>query len=396
MPRVSVRRDADGVWCCRPYLGTDPATGRAIRPYRSFPGARSEGEALKLAEEWVEGLRDRDLASVLSAYVDHVEAMGTPRGGGPKANTVRAYRTQVARLARVLPGARVDELTPRQVTMAYRRMLEPRPSGEGLSASTVAGAHWFLCGALRWAVRQGYCASSPMADVDHPTAPAGPTAAARALDEASAAELGRWAREAVSAEGPWDAGRRGALGVLLGLVTGMRAGEVCALRRCDLRASVPDLRVCGTVVRDGGLARQPTPKRDRARNVTLTEEDAGAVLGALGAQGRLGPEAPIVTVSGSLTDPSALNAALKGACAELGLPGWAHFHTLRHTHATLLLLSGVPARVVQERLGHADVATTLRLYGHVLPGLDAEAAAAFDRTISRRRGAGKGEEDGRS
>lgn len=55
-----------------------------------------------------------------------------------------------------------------------------------------------------------------------------------------------------------------------------------------------------------------------------------------------------------------------------------HLHTLRHTHATYLLESGVPMRTVQERLGHSNIGITLGTYGHVLPGSDAEAAAKFD------------------
>ena len=47
----------------------------------------------------------------------------------------------------------------------------------------------------------------------------------------------------------------------------------------------------------------------------------------------------------------------------------------RHGHATLALAAGVPAKVMQERLGHADIGITLGLYTHVLPGMQ-EAAAA--------------------
>lgn len=383
---VAVRRTADGMWYCRPYLGTNPETGRAIRPYRQFPGARSEAEALAMAREWVEGLRGRDLGAVLAAYVDDVAAFGTRRGGGPKANTVRSYRTHLRRVCAALPGARADELTPRRVTAAYRRMLEPRErGGMGLSASTVAGTHWFLCAALRWAVRQHLLDSTPMADVDHPTAPPGPGERARALAEPEAALLDAWATEVAGADGPWDRRRRDALAVHLGLVTGMRAGEVAALRRRDRRPSVPDLLVCGTVVEAGGLHRQPAPKRDRQRRVAVSPEDDALVAAALEAQGELGQDAPIVTVAGELARPSSLNAALRAACEELGLPAWAHFHTLRHTHATTLLLSGENIRVVQERLGHADVATTLRLYGHVLPGRDAGAAARFRDALGRAR-----------
>lgn len=42
-----------------------------------------------------------------------------------------------------------------------------------------------------------------------------------------------------------------------------------------------------------------------------------------------------------------------------------NFHSLRHTHATMLLEAGVPIKVVQKRLGHADVTTTLNTYAHV-------------------------------
>ena len=51
------------------------------------------------------------------------------------------------------------------------------------------------------------------------------------------------------------------------------------------------------------------------------------------------------------------------------------FHDLRHTHATLCLKAGVPAKVVSERLGHSSIAITLDTYSHVAPGMQGEAAA---------------------
>lgn len=58
------------------------------------------------------------------------------------------------------------------------------------------------------------------------------------------------------------------------------------------------------------------------------------------------------------------------------------FHDLRHTHATLLLKAGVPAKVVAERLGHASAGFTLNVYQHVLPGMQAHAAKVFDDLLS--------------
>jgi integrase len=52
-------------------------------------------------------------------------------------------------------------------------------------------------------------------------------------------------------------------------------------------------------------------------------------------------------------------------------------HWLRHSHATALLLSGVPVHVVSRRLGHADVQTTLQLYAHVTEDADRQAAAQW-------------------
>ena len=53
-------------------------------------------------------------------------------------------------------------------------------------------------------------------------------------------------------------------------------------------------------------------------------------------------------------------------------------HDLRHAHATILLQQGVNPKIVQERLGHSSVSTTLDIYSHVLPGLQEAAARQFD------------------
>ena len=56
-------------------------------------------------------------------------------------------------------------------------------------------------------------------------------------------------------------------------------------------------------------------------------------------------------------------------------------HDLRHTHASILLKANVPVKVVSERLGHSSPAFTMTVYQHVLPGMQADAAAAFSALV---------------
>ncbi len=66
---------------------------------------------------------------------------------------------------------------------------------------------------------------------------------------------------------------------------------------------------------------------------------------------------------------------------QAGLPKL-RFHDLRHTAATLMLQQGVNPKVVQERLGHADITLTLNTYSHVLPAMQEEAASKLDELLT--------------
>jgi integrase len=59
-------------------------------------------------------------------------------------------------------------------------------------------------------------------------------------------------------------------------------------------------------------------------------------------------------------------------------------HDARHSHASIMLKQGVHPKIVQERLGHASIQTTLDTYSHVAPGLQEAAAARFDQAFTAR------------
>src|SRR5205807_10539615 len=83
---------------------------------------------------------------------------------------------------------------------------------------------------------------------------------------------------------------------------------------------------------------------------------------------------------GSPLHPDLLSQSFDRLVARSGLPRIS-LPDLRHTHAPILLRAGVPVKVVSERLGHSSPAFTMTVYQHVLPGMQADAAATFSDVV---------------
>jgi len=66
-------------------------------------------------------------------------------------------------------------------------------------------------------------------------------------------------------------------------------------------------------------------------------------------------------------------------------------HDARHTHASIMLKQGIHPKIVQERLGHANIAVTLDTYSHVIPGLQEAAAKRFDEAFTTKYNVTEGE-----
>ena len=382
---VRVRRGADGTFECRLYLGRS-AAGKAIRPYRRFPHAATEEEAQRLAETWAASLtadgavRSALLPDLLDSYND----MRERNGASP--NSVRQYRSFVANHVRPRLGRRVAaELTAADMVGFEQALLAPVDAGgDGLSRNSVLAHHHYLRAAFSFIVASGLCDSNPMINVPPPSPDRGeapaigewdlPRVASALLSSIGSGEGGEWLAASVPSIGAW-----------LALVTGMRVGEVCAVRRMDVSRSALSIRVGGTIVEQRGREpwRRPVTKGRRPRTVSVTRADMRVIDSIVTRQdavfGPVGHECALVSSDGRFVRPTYLSRAFRDIRDALGLPSSLTFHSLRHTHATWCLASGVDARTLSERLGHADVATTLRIYAHVMPGRDTAAAQAFER-----------------
>lgn len=302
-------------------------------------------------------------------------------------STVASYRKNVRlHVTPYLGALRLEQLTGTRLTKHYRHLeREGRADGQGgLSARTVRYVHTIIHAGLSAAVRDGLVAQNAAGKADPPSAKA---AASPEMRFWKAGELRAFLAQRAAAGDEllpaWS----------LLASTGMRRGEALALRwgDVDLDGSRLAVRRAATVVKNKGEGQEVLvgpPKSGRPRTVDLDEGTVAMLRAHKAARGSLSlalarDEALVLgDINGKVRHPERFSrrweTAVRQARAALedGLPA-IRLHDLRHTHATLLLAAGIPVKVVSERLGHANATITLGVYAHVMPGMQAEAAAKF-------------------
>ncbi|HLI27937.1 MAG TPA: site-specific integrase, partial [Chloroflexota bacterium] len=179
--------------------------------------------------------------------------------------------------------------------------------------------------------------------------------------------------------------------VALGL--GLRQGELLGLQWADVDLARGRLAVRRQLQRVGGQLVLTEPKSARARRTlelpafvceALRQHRARQAAERLRA-GATWAEHGLVFCStvGTPLEPRNVVRHYHALLQRAGLPR-RPFHTLRHTAASLLLAHGADLRVVQQVLGHAQVALTANLYTHVSPTLLADAAQRLDAVFRAR------------
>jgi integrase len=177
--------------------------------------------------------------------------------------------------------------------------------------------------------------------------------------------------------------------ILIGVLCGLRRGEICALRWRSIDLDAGRLSVVASAPPEHGERREKETKTSRGRAVTLSPmlvtelrrhraEQAQQLL-RLGV--RLTDDHHVLTrEDGTPIWPRSLSRSFKQFMRQHGLPP-IRLHDLRHSHATHMLAAGVHPKIASERLGHATVGITLDRYSHVLPGMQDEAVAKVDAAL---------------
>jgi integrase len=176
----------------------------------------------------------------------------------------------------------------------------------------------------------------------------------------------------------------------LAVITGARRGELCALRWNDLERN--SLGISRSVYGGrGDELKEKDTKTHALRRVSLDPATL-VVLKAHRSRCRQRAKACGASVSddsfmfsgeadgGVPWRPGRVTLAFTRLCRELTIS--VRLHDLRHFAATQLLAAGVPVRTVAGRLGHANAATTLNVYAHVLESSDEEAAGVLGQLLA--------------
>lgn len=268
--------------------------------------------------------------------------------------------------------------------------LYARKRAEGLSPATIRTMHAVIKGALKSAVRWRLLSTNPADGADLPRVD---KEGVKALTPDQARTLLQ-----VAAASPWYTA------ILLGLTTGMRRGEICALRWSDVNFDDGSLSVRHTLARtkENGLFLKPCKTRRSARRIELSDQVVKDLRHHRVAQtearlkaGEKWQDNDLVVCrnDGTFLPPTDFNGVVKRLMKRAGVPNLSS-HALRHTAATLMLQQEVHPKVVQERLGHSTITITMDLYSHVLPGIQREAASRLEGVLlgaggGRKRASGK-------
>jgi integrase len=170
---------------------------------------------------------------------------------------------------------------------------------------------------------------------------------------------------------------------LIALATGMRRGEILALRWKNVDLDKGVVRVVESLEQTKAGIRFKSTKTEKARAVPLPKFAVEALRGWKREQAerllRIGVRQDLVCAreDGEPKQPESLTHEFTYLIGRAGVPR-VRFHDLRHSHATQLLANGIHPKIVQERLGHSTITVTMDLYSHVSETIQSDAATRLD------------------
>ncbi len=362
-----LRKKDERKWQIILNVGIDPKTGKQKRKTKVVNATKTKAKEImhKLAAKYENDVYNEDIETTVEEYLkrwlkEYCENNLAKR-------TYNDYRGVIENhLIPSLGKLKLKNLKPDHIIKYQNKKLKNgrlKRKG-GLSKRTVQNHHRILSKALTDAViPYKLIQSNPCRDVPAPT-PNTPEVNPFSKDEISGI------LEYIEEEYYFYAL------VYVDKETGLRRGELLALKWKDINLENNNIYIQRSVqeIRGEGLVYKE-PKNDSSFRNIYVDDDVMAILKNLKkAHLKTSHKDNLVFAfpDGSRIRPDYVTKKFKRILRKLDL-GEHRFHDLRHTHATELLQAGVNPKIVQERLGHHDVAVTLNIYSHVIPSMQKEA-----------------------
>lgn len=371
----SIKKDASDRW----YFIIDVPAPTGERRQIRRRGFKSEKAAERALIDTLTELRTGTyvepskltFGTYLTRWLDGLAAAGR------KPSTIDSYRRAINAYVikddvALLP---VQKVTALDLDRLYSKLIvSGRRNGGPLSLRTVRYLHTIISKALSDAERKETVTRNVARLATPPAASA-----------AKAPDVTVWTSEQLRAFlEVVDDHHHGAL-FRVAAMTGLRRAELCGLRWVDVELDQAELVVRQSITTVNHVPTVTTPKTSRSRRrVNLdpgtvarlrrhrTEQlEQRMLMGA----GWTDHGLVFAMPDGSPWNPDVITRRFTLLIEKAGLPR-IRFHDLRHTHASHLLAAGTNIKVVSERLGHSSVSFTLDVYAHVMPGQQADAAAA--------------------
>jgi integrase len=348
----------------------DPQTGKRKRRWHSFAGTKRQAqiETARLISELQHGTSIDPNKLTVTEFLDrfdrdwaalHVSARSRER-----------YRFSLDHVRRHMGDQMIQKVHPADIAALYASLTQ-----EGLAPRTTRGVHTALHRALGQAKAWGIIRDN-QAEIAKP--PRAPDQETRMLQPDEAAALLERLRE-----------KPLYLIASLALGTGMRRNEMLGLRWQDVDLDGARLTIeqaLEQTAAHGIRVKGPKTKRGR-RTISLPahlvaelrqhwREQQERRLGM--GLGKAPAGAPVfATADGRHLSPNAITKAWPVAMAAIGMPA-VTLHSLRHTHASMLINAGLDILTISRRLGHSSPTITLNVYGHLIHGGDDRAAQIME------------------
>jgi integrase len=412
-PRGSIR-ERGATLQVRVFAGYDPVTGKQRYLTESITGTdraahRRADKALTRLQAQVDKQRGPETSLSLARALDEWLATNELED-----TTRRTYMGYIERSIKPAIGTEpIDRLNARTLESLYRELRRCRARCDGkpaiekharvgehdcvrakckphvcrpMAASTVRQIHSIISGALTAAVRWEWIDSNPARVAQRPRAKAPEP------DPPSVADAARLIDAAFEVDDDW-----GTL-VWLVMTTGLRRGEVCALRWRDIDLDTENIDIRRSYILHKGVGTEKDTKTHQMRRIALDSETVTLLRDHHRRVGeRLGTlEQPLTAdtyvFAGVKTpdhskpySPHAVSSRYREMAKRLKID--THIHALRHYSATELLTAGIDLRTVAGRLGHGGGgATTLRVYAAWVAGSDRKAAEILGSRMPKRSG----------